>query len=96
MHDLFLRKVSHPQVRNGFRAIVKIDGRDRDWVRLQHTTATASVWTWGDTIVPMRDESEGSSRDLLECMRQFRKARDRLSSDEAMLTAFKARKLARQ
>jgi hypothetical protein len=90
--DLFLRKVQHPQARNNFRVIIKTDDGEVEIgsIGMQNVTATASIWTWGiDTVIPMRDiESEGSGRDLPDCMRQFRKAWERFAADEANLTAF--------
>ena len=85
--DLFLRKVQHPQARNNFRVIVKTkDGE----VEIGSIGVQFDGWHWGiDTVVPLRAlKSEGSGRNLPDCIRQFRKAWDQLSSDEANLTAF--------
>jgi hypothetical protein len=42
-----------------------------------------------DTVIPMRDiESEGIGKDRQDCMRQFRAAWDRFSSDRARLIEF--------
>jgi hypothetical protein len=42
-----------------------------------------------DCVIPMRDvESEGTGKDRADCMRRFRAAWDRFSSDPARLTEF--------
>jgi hypothetical protein len=64
--DLYLRKVDHPQARDGDRVILKDDEGEIELgsIGIQEKTALNSVWHWGlDTAVPMRDlESEGQGK----------------------------------
>jgi hypothetical protein len=55
--DLFLRRVIHPQARDNYRVIVKVDGEDKiGSVGIQQGNAATSFWAWGiDTVIPMRD-----------------------------------------
>ena len=49
----------------------------------------AKGWAWGiDNIIPMRDaELQGTGKDRADCMKKFRAASDRFSSDP-QLTEF--------
>jgi hypothetical protein len=90
--DLFLRKVIHPQAHDNYRVLFKDDGVEIEVgsIGIQHGSGTAEGWVWGiDNIVPMREaETDGTGKDRADCMRQFRAAWDRLSSDPARLTEF--------
>jgi len=93
--DVYLRKVHHPQARNNFRVILKLDDDEIEIgsIGTQTTTAINSVrtiWTWGiDGAVPMRSlESEGQGKDFCDCRRQFEAAWERFAADEAKLAAF--------
>lgn len=90
--DLFLRKVSHPQATNNYRVILKIDGAEFEIGSIGTTffTEIEPTWTWGiDTVIQMRElESEGQGKDRKDCMRQFKAAWDRFSTDPARLTEF--------
>jgi hypothetical protein len=92
MPDLFLRKVDHPQARDGHRVILKIDETEFEIGSIGVTfhTSTEPVWSWGiDTVIPMRElESEGRGRNLKDCMALFKAAWERFSADEATLTEF--------
>jgi hypothetical protein len=84
--DLFLRKVIHPYADSNYRVVV----RDGDEIEIGSIGVQFDGWTWGiDTVVPMREvEAEGTGKDRADCMRQFRAAWDRFSSDPARLTEF--------
>jgi len=84
--DLFLRKVIHPQAHDNYRVVV----RDGDEIEIGSIGMQFDGWTWGiDTVVPIREvEAEGAGKDRADCMRQFRAAWDRFSSDPARLTEF--------
>ena len=57
-------------------------------IGIQHTAGLSSEWHWGiDCVIPMRD-AQGAGKDRADCMRQFRAAWDRFSSDSARLTEF--------
>lgn len=90
--DLYLRKVDHPQARDGYRVILKVDETEFEIgsIGVTYHTSTARIWTWGiDTVVPMRElESEGEGNDRKDCMRLFKAAWERFSSDPARLTEF--------
>lgn len=92
MPDLFLRKINHPQARDNYRVILKIDETEFEIgsIGVTHHTGTATIWTWGiDTVVPMRaQECEGEGWDRKDCMTQFKAAWERFSSDPARLTEF--------
>jgi hypothetical protein len=85
--DLYLRRVIHPQANDSFRVIVKEDG---DEIEVGSIGVQFGAWSWGiDSVIPMRElESEGGGKDRADCMRQFRTAWDRFSSDPARLTEF--------
>jgi hypothetical protein len=85
--DLFLRKVIHTAARDNYRVVVKDDGLE---IEVGSIGVQFDGWAWGiDTVIPMRElESEGSGKDRADCMRRFRAAWDRLSSDPARLTEF--------
>jgi hypothetical protein len=84
--DLFLRKVIHPQAHDNYRVVV----RDGDEIEIGSIGVQFDGWTWGiDTVIPMRDvDAQGDGKDRKDCMRQFRAAWDRFSSDPARLTEF--------
>jgi hypothetical protein len=86
--DLYLRKIRHPQARNNFRVILKLDEGEIEVGSIGINTA--SMWVWGiDTLLPMADiESEGTGKDIVDCKRRFKAAWDRFASDEANLAAF--------
>jgi hypothetical protein len=83
---LFLRKVIHPSAGDNYRVVV----HDGDEIEIGSIGRQFDGWTWGiDCVIPMRDEeTEGSGKDRKDCMRQFRAAWDRFSSDPARLTEF--------
>jgi hypothetical protein len=85
--DLFLRKVIHPQAADNYRVILKDDGTE---IEIGSIGVQFDGWTWGiDTAIPMRQlETEGTGKNRKDCMRQFRLAWNRFSSDPARLTAF--------
>jgi hypothetical protein len=64
--------------------------RDGDEFEIGSIGAQFDGWTWGiDTVVPMKEvEAQGTGKDRADCMRQFRAAWDRFSSDPARLTEF--------
>jgi hypothetical protein len=90
--DLYLRKVDHPQARDGYRVILKDDEGEIELgsIGIQEKTALNSVWHWGiDTVVPMRDlESEGQGKDRADCMQRFKAAWSHFAADEARLAEF--------
>jgi hypothetical protein len=90
--DLFLRKVIHPYADSNYRVLLKEDGIEIELgsIGIQYATGTEEGWVWGiDTVIPMRElEGQGSGKDRKDCMRQFRAAWDRFSSDPARLTEF--------
>jgi hypothetical protein len=85
--DLFLRKVIHPQAHDNYRVLVNDDG---DEIEIGSIGVQFEGWHWGiDAAIPLRDlEIAGNGKDRKDCMRQFRAAWDRLSSDPARLTEF--------
>ena len=85
--SLFLRKVIHPQAHDNYRVILKNDGTE---IELGSIGVQFEGWHWGiDAVVPMREvDAEGTGKDRNDCMRQFRTAWDRFSSDPARLTEF--------
>jgi hypothetical protein len=85
--DLFLRKVDHPQARDSYHVILKQDGVD---VQIGSIGVQFEGWAWAiDNIIAMREaEANGSGKDRRDCMRQFRAAWERFSSDPARLTEF--------
>jgi hypothetical protein len=97
--DLFLRQVRHPQARDNYRVIAKVDGDEIEIgsVGVRLGAGIAEGWTWGiDTVVVMRSfETEGTGKDRTRSMKQFRAAWDRLASDPARLIEFLAMKRAR-
>src|SRR5258708_22024522 len=90
--DLFVRTLNHPQVRDGFHVVIKVDGEEMEVgsIGVRHGVGTAEGWVWGiDTVVPMRDvEAEGTGKDRQDCMKKFRSAWDRFAADPARLTEF--------
>lgn len=90
--DLYLRKIDHSQAADNYRVVLKIDETEFEIGSIGVTfhTSTDRVWTWGiDTVIPMREiEAEGSGTDRKDCMRRFKGAWDRFSSDPARLTEF--------
>lgn len=90
--DLYLRKVDHPQARDNFRVILKIDETEYEIGSIgpARTAEVDLVWQWGiDTVIPMRAiNTEGSGKDRRDCMRQFKAAWERFASDPAVLTEF--------
>jgi len=97
MTDLYLRKVTgHPQARDNYRVILKDHGEEIELgsIGIQNLTEGRRGWRWGiDTVVPMRDfESQGSGQDRADCMKQFKAAWERFSSDPARLVEFIAGK----
>jgi hypothetical protein len=89
--NLFLRRVHHPQARDNYRIVVKLDGDEFEVGSIGvQTTNTGTIWTWGlDGILPMGDiESEGTGKGVGECMRRFRAAWDRFSADPTRLSEF--------
>jgi hypothetical protein len=85
--DLFLRKVIHPQAHDNYRVVLKEDGTE---IEIGSIGVQFDGWSWGiDTTIPMRDaDAEGTGKDRRDCMRQFRPAWDRFSSDPDRLTEF--------
>jgi hypothetical protein len=81
--DLFLRKVIHPQAHDNYRVLFKDDGVE---IEVGSIGIQFDGWAWGiDTAIPMKEtEAQGTA----DCMREFRAAWDRLSSDPARLTEF--------
>lgn len=97
MTDLYLRKVTgHPQARDNYRVILKDHGEEIELgsIGIQNLIGARQGWRWGiDTVVPMRDfESQGSGQDRADCMKQFKAAWERFSSDPARLVEFIAEK----
>jgi len=84
--DLFLRKVIHPQAHDNYRVVV----RDGDEIEIGSIGIQFDGWAWGiDTAIPMREvDGQDTGTDRKDCMRQFRAAWDRFSSDPARLTEF--------
>jgi hypothetical protein len=84
--DPFLRKVIHSAARDNYRVVV----RDGDEIEIGSIGVQFDGWTWGiDTVIPMRDvDAQGAGKDRADCMKQFRAAWDRFSSDPARLTEF--------
>jgi hypothetical protein len=84
---LFLRKVIHPQAHDNYRVILKNDGTE---IEIGSIGVQFAGWHWGiDAVIPMREiDAEGVGKDRKDCMRQFRAAWDRFSSDPARLTGF--------
>jgi hypothetical protein len=85
--DLFLREVIHPQAPDNYRVILKDDGTE---IEIGSIGAQFDGWAWGiDTANPMREvDGQGTGTDRKDCMRQFRAAWDRFSSDPARLAEF--------
>ena len=79
--DLYLRKVIHPQAADNYRVILKDD--DATEIEIGSIGVQFDGWAWGiDTAIPMKEiEAQGTGKDRADCMRQFRAAWDRLSSD---------------
>jgi hypothetical protein len=92
MPDLYLRKVIHPQARDNYRVILKIDEDEFEVGSIGVTfyTEVEPIWTWGiDTVIPMREiESEGEGKDRAECMVLFRAAWERFCSVPGRLAEF--------
>jgi hypothetical protein len=92
--DLFLCRVRHPQSRDNYRVIAKVDGDEIGIeigsIGIQYGRGTTASWVWGvDFVIPMRSfETEGTGLDRKDCMRQFRAAWDKFSADPARLTEF--------
>ncbi len=90
--DLLLRKVIHPQAVNNYRVLLKDDDAKIEIgsIGIQFQTGTAEAWVWGiDTAIPMREVvGQGSGKDRQDCMRQFRAAWDRFSSDPNRFAEF--------
>lgn len=85
--NLFLCRVRHPQARDNYRVIVKLDGAEIEVGSIGiQTTNTGSMWVWGlDCVVPMGGvESEGTAK----VYAPLRAAWDRFAADKANLTAF--------
>lgn len=96
MADLYLRKVNHPQASDNYRVVLKEHGDEIELgsIGIQNLVGARQGWRWGiDTVVPMRDvESEGDGCDRADCMKQFKAAWTRFSSDPARLVEFIAEK----
>lgn len=90
--DLYLRKITHPQASDNHRVVLKTDETEFEIgsIGTQGSISASTVWTWGiDTVVPMREtETEGTGTDRRDCMRRFKAAWERFSSDPARLTEF--------
>jgi hypothetical protein len=90
--DLHLRKVLHPQAVDNYRVLLNDDGLEVEVgsIGIQHGSGGTEHWTWAiDTVIPMREgDAQGRGRDRKDCMRRFRAAWDKLSSDPAWLTEF--------
>ena len=89
--DLDLRKVrdAYPE---SYRVVLKEDGDEIELgsIGIQRTAGLSSEWHWGiDCVIPMREvDAQGAGKDRADCMRKFRAAWDRFSSDRARLTEF--------
>jgi hypothetical protein len=61
--NLYLRKVIHPQARDNYCVILKLDGDEFEIGSIGVQFGTA--WAWGiDTVIPMRAlETQGEGRD---------------------------------
>lgn len=97
MTDLYLRKVTgHPQATNNYRVILKDHGEEIELgsIGIQNLIEGRHGWRWGiDTVVPMLDfETSGSGTDRTDCMKKFKAAWERFSSDPARLVEFIAEK----
>jgi hypothetical protein len=94
--DLYLRKVVHHQASDNYRVILKGDQDEVELgsIGIQRNAGNAVAWHWGiDTVLPMREmETSGQGRDRADCMRQFKAAWTRFSSDQANLVEFLAAK----
>ena len=80
--DLFLRRARHPQARDNYRVLAKVNG---DEVEIGSIGVQFNGWAWAiDCAIPMREvEAEGVGKDRADCMRQFRAAWDKFSADRA-------------
>lgn len=97
--DLFLRRVHHPQARNNYRVVVKLDDGEIEVGSIGiQTTNTGSMWVWGlDAAVPIKIRSEGTGKGVGQCMRRFRVAWDQFAANEINLRAFlKTKRAARR
>jgi hypothetical protein len=92
---LYLRNVRHPQSRNSFRVILKIDGEE---IEIGSIGVQVDVWRWGiDGVVPMGGfESEGTGSGRVDCMFKFRRAWMRFAVKKANFTDFLAAKRAQR
>ena len=92
MSDLYPRVVIHPQAIDNYRVVLEDDGLGIEIgsIGIQHGSAGAEFWAWGiDTVIPMGEaEARGRGSDRGDCMKQFRAAWDRFSSDPARLAEF--------
>jgi glutamate synthase domain-containing protein 1 len=92
MPDLFLRKVVHPQAVDNYRVILKDDETEVEIgsIGTQFFTETIPTWVWAiDTVIPMRElESEGEGNNRKHCMKLFKAAWEKFSSDPARLAEF--------
>jgi hypothetical protein len=96
MTDLYLRKIVHSQAPDNYRVILKDHGEEIEIgsIGIQNLTEARQGWRWGiDTAVPMRDiDSQGEGRDRADCMKKFKAAWEKFSSDPARLVEFIAEK----
>jgi len=96
MADLYLRKVQHPQARDNYRVILKIDDDEVEIgsIGVKAFTSKDIAWTWGiDTVMPLRDhQAEGRGDDRRECMVKFRAAWERLCAQPGWFEEFLAMK----
>jgi hypothetical protein len=85
--DLYLRKVRHPRAHDNYRVILKEDGLD---IEIGSIGVQFEGWHWDiDTAIPMRDlQTGGTGKSQKDCLRQFRLAWNRFSSDPARLAEF--------
>jgi hypothetical protein len=95
--DLHLRKVLHPQAGDNYRVLLKGDDGvevEVGSIGIQHGSGATENWVWAiDTVIPMREgDAQGVGQDRKDCMRRFRAAWDKLSSDPAWLTEFLRKK----
>lgn len=93
MPDLYPRKVIHPQARDSYRVVLKIDGDDEcevGSIGIVNTLGSDWSWRWGiDTVLPMREiESDGDGKDRADCMQQFKAAWERFCSEPGRLDEF--------
>ena len=87
MPALYLHKVAHLQAHDNYRVVLEDDGQETE---IGSIGVQFNGWRWAiDNVIPMRDEdTAGIGKDRNDCMRQFRAAWEKFSSDPGRLTEF--------